>query len=765
VELDGGRHAEARQAARDVERREFLESRGIRVLRFWDNEVLQNLEGVLMTIPEAIVDPSPRPSPEGRGRGCRLDSPAVISKAERRLAVLLLAACLVPFANGLGSDFAYDDKAIVRDNVRIASPSTLGQIFETSYFGGPRGAGTAYRPVLLLSFAVQRWIHGARSEPFHAVNLLFHGAATFWLWRLLLRLRLPEAGAFVAALLFALHPLHVEAVTSLVGRGETMAALLVLAYLSVAIRLSEPARRRTLLLLSAWMLLLLALLTKESAAAAPALAFLALAWLAPGGAAERAKAVLGRGWPLLAGSAAVLVAVFVARSAVLGGFLKSARTGIFEVENPLARLPAIDRAENACLLLLRYVGRFFLPLRLSADESAWSIRPAPAASLAAVGATILVALAVTAALRRPRLPASLGLLFFFAALLPASNLLFPTGTIFAERLTYLPSAGLCVIAGVALAGGAPTAATLTRARKAAIGGVVLLLGVRTAARTTVWASDVSLFENSVHVAPGSSKNHYNLGTARGAFARWTEAEAAYAAAVRIYPGYWDALAGIGKSQAELGRLAEARASYERSLAAQPTYENGFFGLGQVLEQEGEDRRALEVYRRGFAKHARSLPLGLRVAALETHLGEPSAGGSWRRVLADHPGSLPGRVGYAVFLRERGEPDRARRELVRALALAPRYEPALAELAAADAAEGRPFGAALARERVFRSTRRSGDLVRLLETASRSPAYERRFGALRPRLESAAPWAFRYAEALGALTPLRPSGSGASAGGG
>jgi hypothetical protein len=108
---------------------------------------------------------------------------------------------------------------------------------------------------------------------------------------------------------------------------------------------------------------------------------------------------------------------------------------------------------------------------------------------------------------------------------------------------------------------------------------------------------------------------------------------------------------------------------------------------------------------------------------------------------------------------------ARRELVRTLVLAPRYEPALVEIAVADAADGRPFGAALARERVFRSTRRSGDLMRLLDAAARSRAYGRRLDALRPRLELAAPWAFRYAEAVGALTPLRPSGSGASAGGG
>src|SRR6478672_2813250 len=83
------------------------------------------------------------------------------SKRRRAVgAALLLAACLLTYANGLPSGFTYDDKAIVRDNPRIRSIAAVPRIFTTSYFGGPRGSGTAYRPVLLLSFAAQWWIHG-----------------------------------------------------------------------------------------------------------------------------------------------------------------------------------------------------------------------------------------------------------------------------------------------------------------------------------------------------------------------------------------------------------------------------------------------------------------------------------------------------------------------------------------------------------------------------------------------------------------------------
>src|SRR5687767_8429565 len=102
-----------------------------------------------------------------------MDSPTA---TRPRLAgsLLLIAACLVCYANGLTGDFTYDDKAIVRDNARIQAPDRIAQIFATPYFGGPRGQGTGYRPILLLSYAVQWWIHGGSAFGFHVGNLLLH---------------------------------------------------------------------------------------------------------------------------------------------------------------------------------------------------------------------------------------------------------------------------------------------------------------------------------------------------------------------------------------------------------------------------------------------------------------------------------------------------------------------------------------------------------------------------------------------------------------
>ena len=605
-------------------------------------------------------------------------------------ALLIAGAALLAHANGVPGGFTYDDKAIVRDNPRIRSPSGAGLLFTTQYFGGPKGSGTAYRPLLLLSFAVQWWIHGGDATAFRAVNLLLHVAATLLLARFLLELGFSRAVAVGAALLFAVQPIHVEAVASVVGRGETQAAALTLVSLLLALRAADPlrtARRRGLALAGAVLAYALAVLTKESAAVAPALLFLGLAWKAEGPASRRLRGAVAGSWAYAAAAAAMLASLFAVRVLVLGGALKGAATGIFELENPLAPLRWTARAANACAVLLRYVGRSVVPLRLSADESAWSIPVlAPGSAMFLLAPALLLALSVAAAARllvrrdggtAIRETAAFGLLFFLIAFLPASNLLFPTGTIFAERLAYLPSAGVCLIAAAAIAGSATGLRVLSPARRFALGGAALLLAARTVVRNPVWASDESLFTNMVRVSPDSAKAHYDFAYMSVAEGRVPAALAQYTRATEIYPRYWDAWAGRGHCERLLGNLGEAERAYAESVRVQPAYENGWFGLGLTREARGDDGGAERAYRQGLRRAPRSLPLAYRLAVLLSRERTAAAIHAWHRALAIEPGSLPSRVGYAELLVTLGREDEARRQIAETLRMAPGYAPALA----------------------------------------------------------------------------------------
>lgn len=595
-------------------------------------------------------------------------------------ALLLSGACLLSYANGLTGSFVYDDKAIVRDNPRIRRPDRIDEIFSTPYFGGARGTGTAYRPVLLLSYAVQWWIRGKDAVAFHAVNVLLHVLVTLLLARLFLRIDLPPPVAIGAALLFAVHPIHVEAVSSLVGRGETQAAALVLGFLLSALHFVEGRGRRGLAFVVALVLYLLANLTKENASVAPALLFLLLAWRADGGLPARSRTALLRGLPVYAGSAAVLLCVLRLRAWVLGGAIKGAATGIFEVENPLAPLPPLVRAANACAMFFRLFGHMAFPLRLSADESAWSIPVLGRRDVLFWASPVLLAALLLAALARfsSRRAAALGFLFLCAAALPTSNLLFPTGTIFAERLAYLPSAGFCLaIASWVFAGAAREPAAEQR-RWALLAGLALLLATRTIVRNPVWASDESLFTNMVRVSPQSAKAHYDYAYMSAETGRPGRALEHYARAIEIYPAYWDAWAGKGRVERQLAVPRASEKSYAESLRISPTYENGYFGLGLAREDQGLQGGAEEAYRTGLRHNPRSLPLAYRLALLLSAERRPAALPAWRRTLAIDPGSLPSRLGYAEWLEASGHREEARAQVDEVLRMAPGHRPALAK---------------------------------------------------------------------------------------
>jgi tetratricopeptide (TPR) repeat protein len=653
-----------------------------------------------------------------------------LSKRQKAAGAAVLAiACVLTYGNGIGGDFTYDDKAIVRDNVRIRSPSKIGEIFATSYFGGPSGTGSNYRPILLLSYAVQWWIHGRQAESFHAVNILLHFGATWLLLLLLVRVGVAPAAAFVTALLFAVHPIHVEAVTSLVGRGELLSAVLTLLYLLLSLRSFRlpPHASRLPALLGALLCYALAVLTKESAASAPAIAFLLFLFVEEGAPGERVRRAILRGLPVLAVSAFALGGVFLLRGQVLGGFLRSGGD-FFEVENVLAPLEPVERIANACLVLFRYVGRILFPLHLSADESAWSIEPVgPLSPLAIAAVLLFVALVVVSIIRLGRAsPASFGFLFFLLAFLPASNLLFPIGTGFAERLAYLPAAGLFLAAGAAIAGAAPGWVALAPRRRAVVVLLVLALSVRAVVRNAVWWGDEALFLNLIRTSPDSAKAHYDIAYIWADDKQYVRAREQYTRATELYEDYWDAWTGKGRTEKELKLFDEAEKSYERGIAANPGHDNGYFGLGLVREERGDLAGAEEIYRRGLSQKKDSLPLAYRLALARSRLPWPEALTDWRRALELGATVASVHEGFASWLARVGKTAEARHHAREAWRRAPGYLPALRLLADLDSRSGQFFAEALAREQIFRLSRSREDFASLRASAEKTEAYAARF---------------------------------------
>ena len=192
------------------------------------------------------------------GRARALSAPRFVDLTGRtrvkRIALGLGAAmAALVFANAVGNGFVLDDRGIIVGNPLVTSPATAWRAFALPYWPVELGGGQ-YRPLGIVSFALDWLISGGDARWFHAVNVLWHVAATVLVWLLAAELLAPMAAAF-AALVFAVHPVHVEAVSSVVGRLEPMATVFIL--------LALLAHRKRSYWAPLWFAL--ALLAKESA--------------------------------------------------------------------------------------------------------------------------------------------------------------------------------------------------------------------------------------------------------------------------------------------------------------------------------------------------------------------------------------------------------------------------------------------------------------------------------------------------------------------
>ncbi len=524
----------------------------------------------------------------------------------------LVLLSFVTFANSLSNGFAFDDEMMIARNRLIKDVANLPRLFASHYWAGtpedeeafdPRG--NLYRPLVMATFALNHAVGGLNPFGFHLVNLLLHIAVSILLYTLARQLGLSSGAALASSALFAVHPLHTEAVSGVVGRAEVLMALGVLAALQWYRQAGAPAPLAFPWVLASWAAFAMGLLSKEQAMLLPAL--LVLSDLSVGREPGTWKALLLSVWRRYLGYGLILGAYLGLRIAVLGRFFDDAKAFPF-VDNPLAHIGGFARALTAVKVAGKYLGLLVWPAQFSGDYSYNSIpitasllAPAVLAALAAWGG--LLGLAVYSGLRgsgHALFAIGLTVITFF----PASNLLVPIGTIMGERLFYLPSAGLCLLIGVGWDTVRRWANEMGRLRPVTWGGLVVLvlvlvpLTLRSITRNPAWRDTKTLMERAVEVVPQSAKVHYNLGMLS---AEPEQAIRQLDEATRIYPEYRSTNgglnAGYGTALLRLGRTKEAIEPLERAVALRPKLKTAQYNLGLAYarnEQWAEAEQALRM---------------------------------------------------------------------------------------------------------------------------------------------------------------------------
>lgn len=388
-----------------------------------------------------------------------------------------LLAVLV-YGNALRNGFVLDDRGIVLDHPLVRDPASAWRAFVSPYWPSAIGGGQ-YRPLGIISFALDRAIAGPSAMWYHAVNVLWHAAATVLLWQWT-RGFLAPAGALAAAALFAVHPVHVEAVANVVGRLELMAAAFVFAALI--------AHRNGSRLAPLWYAL--ALLSKEHA-----VVFLGLALVAPRSAPRARRLWVAYG--------AVTLAWLALMAFVVRGH-PPVTSAVFLDRSTFERLLTVLSVVPEYLRLLAF------PLHLSADYEPGVIQPASGVTAGVVLGTTLIAAYAWIAFRawRGERVAAFALLSIPIALAPVSNVFFATGVALAERTLYLPSAGVCLLAGWMV-----QRAGERRMQAIVVVGITLLTAgaTRTWLRTPVWHDARTFAITLLEDHPESYRGHWVAG--------------------------------------------------------------------------------------------------------------------------------------------------------------------------------------------------------------------------------------------------------------
>lgn len=497
------------------------------------------------------------------------------------LALLVGGLALAAAANSLPNGFAYDDVYVIEKQPRMHSLRGWWREFGMTYWLSEGGkAGDGYRPLTILAFKAQWVAGGGNPAVFHGVNVALHVAgavAVFWL----ACAALPLAAAWIAAALYAVHPVHVEAIANVVGQSELVVALL----LTVATALYVHGRAAGPLGAARWGVIgglyAIAMLFKEHAITLIALIALAELTIVADRSPLRARWTRLR--PALLALTVVAAAYLWARSRVVVG------TSGFE---PYIVFQGLDTSTGDRILTMigastEWVRLLLWPARLMTEYAPPYIEVAQGLSIAQLpGLLVLLGvLGLLVATWRRSPGTALGLGWLVITLLPASNFVLPAGFIIAERTLLLPSAGAMIALATVVPWAYARLETRRAAQWAAAAGVVVLLALglaRSYTRNPVWRDNATLFGQAVQDSPESYRAHFMLGTHLFESGRLQEGETHYRHALRLFP--YDPLMAIALAERYrgAGMCAPALPLYEWFFAMEPTATRGHLGMAQCL---------------------------------------------------------------------------------------------------------------------------------------------------------------------------------------
>ena len=485
------------------------------------------------------------------------EQPRTIQLSKRweiaKVAAIILAGVL-PYLPALRGGFVWDDEPLITSNLLLRTSSGLGEIW-----AGSRTAD--YFPLTNTVFWIEHHLFGNNATGYHALNILLQAANALLLWRILLRLKIP--GAFLAGLIFAIHPLHAESVAWI---SELKNVLSMFFFLISALFFFEIEDQRflnrTVAYSASLVAFLLALLSKTQVVFLP-VALLLCAWWRNSPVEPKRQ---GKGNSLRLQRAIVRTVPFFLIAIVFGLItIWFQNRGIGEEEIILG--PFTRRLTNAGMAIWWYAKQVFAPVQLMAVYPQWRFdTPALVEWLplfAIIGGLLLL-------WRRHSRGLLLAFAYFIIALLPVIGIVrmsyARSGALVADHLQYFADISLIALFSAGVARLWSNGRHEIRIVTATVILVLLgLMGSYTWARAGVYRDEQTLWQDNFSKNPNTWQGHNRVGQLLFKQEKFAEAAPHFERAVQLKPELADNYNLLGVVYCRLQRFEEGIAQYRKGL--------------------------------------------------------------------------------------------------------------------------------------------------------------------------------------------------------
>ena len=540
---------------------------------------------------------------------------------ERLLGFVLVLATVVAYAPAFHAGFIWDDDLYVTNNPLLTAPDGLWRIWFSL------DAPSQYFPLTYTVFRVEHALWGSMAAGYHWINIVFHAVNALLVWRLLLRLGVP--GAWLAAAIFALHPVQVESVAWITELKNLLSLFFILLALLAWLEfISDDSKSGWRWYFLALLGQALALAAKTTACTLPAALWLLL-WL-------KHKPIRGK--------RLVQLVPFLAMSAGMGLLAMWWERYHQGTQGKLFALNFAERILVASHAFWFYLGKLVWPVNLVFSYPRWTLNASNPLAYGWLAAGLGLGAAICFFRRRLGRGPEVALLFFALTLSPVAGFVMLFTFLYsfvADHYQYvaclgpiaLAAAGLATVFGAADKKGLPLKFGLC-------GALLLTLGTLTWRQCGMYANEETLWRTTIQRNPGSWLAHVNLGELLVRNGRVDEARAQWQQALKINPDDAFAYYDLGVADSQAGKVEAAVTNYQKALEFQPDLIKACNKLAWVLATCPIPRLRDAVESVEFAQRANQLTRGADPEVLGTLAAAEAYAGKFPEAVAIIQRALP-----------------------------------------------------------------------------------------------------------------------------